>query len=184
MADTQWPRYMVFQQHGPGDDLVHNGTVHAPDAEMALLTARDVFSRRPRAVRMWVAPADEIFSITREELQNDKLQFAKGKPTNTLQETYHVFGKTFEQGQCEQFGEVVAGSHEDAMKLAIETFKHKEVLWWWVFPARVALASEVEDVDSMFAPVLDQNYRDQAQYPVMTMMRAVRAKRKGGEKDE
>ncbi|MCH7663156.1 MAG: phenylacetic acid degradation protein [Chloroflexi bacterium] len=183
MADTQWPRYMVFQGHEPGDDLVHNGTVHAPDAEMALLTARDVFSRRPRAVSMWVVPADEIFSITHEELQNEKLQIANGDNDSKSQEAYHVFGKTYEQGQCEQFGEVDAVSHEDAMKKAIETFKHKKALWWWAFPARAVLSSTDSDTDSMFAPVLDKHYRDQAQFPVMTMMRAVRAKRKGEVKD-
>src|SRR3989337_2438869 len=70
MIDTQWPRFMVFQQEAVGKPFIHNGTVHAPDIDMALLNARDVFARRPQAVAMWVVPADSIFTQTREELAN------------------------------------------------------------------------------------------------------------------
>ncbi len=64
MIDTQWPRYMVFQKMDESKPFVHNGTVHAPDMEMALLNGRDVFGRRPFAVAMYVVGADAIFSKT------------------------------------------------------------------------------------------------------------------------
>ena len=178
MADTQLPRYMIFQQHEPDEPFVHNGTVHAADPEMALLTARDVFSRRPRAVRMWAVPAEAIFSLTRQELEGKEWEDSKSGET----EKFHVFGKTYEQGQCEQLGEVTAGSHEEAMKAAVEEYADEKVLWWWVFPAKAVASTEEEDSGSMFDPVLDKHYREQAQYPVVTMMRAIRGK--GGEKDE
>lgn len=180
MPDTQWPRYMVFQQHAPSQPFVHNGTVHAADAEMALQTARDVFSRRPRAVCMWVVPAQDIFTMTREELENSDLN---DEDPNSDMMTYHVFGKTNEQGQCEQFGEVAANTHEHAMQLATESFAEKQALWWWVFPAAVVVSSQAEDTGSMFEPVLDKHYREQSQYPVVTMMRAIRAKAKRANKD-
>src|SRR3989337_1551974 len=54
MSDTQWPRYEVFQQEAPDRPHRHAGSVHAPDAEIALLNGRDVFVRRPACSRLWV----------------------------------------------------------------------------------------------------------------------------------
>lgn len=180
MMDTQWPRYMVFQQHEPGKQFVHNGTVHAADDEMALQTARDVFSRRPRAVQMWVVPADDIYSLTRQELTKVQGEHVKKESD---EEEFHVFAKISEQGQCEHFGVVIASTHESAMMLATETFASKKALWWWVFPAAAVVSTQEDDVGSMFDPVLDKHYREQAQYPVVTMMRDLRGKGIGGNKD-
>ena len=176
MTDTQWPRFMVFQQSEPDKPFVHNGTVHAPDSEMALLNARDVFYRRPRAVSMWVVPADSIFSVTLEELEND--EWMQGKKGDQKETDFHVFTKFTQQGQCEQLGEVSANSHEAAMEKAIATYKDKKVLWWWVFPAEAVLASDAEDTPSMYDPSLEFEYKNQADYPVVTMMRQIHSKGK------
>ncbi|MFQ5435705.1 MAG: phenylacetic acid degradation protein, partial [Anaerolineae bacterium] len=40
MPDTQWPLWEVFKQDKPDKAHESVGTVHAPDAEMALLNAR------------------------------------------------------------------------------------------------------------------------------------------------
>src|SRR5690606_36949825 len=66
--DTQWPRFEVFQQVRPDTPFHNVGSVHAPDAELALQNARDVFVRRPQTVTLWVVPADRILMKTREEL--------------------------------------------------------------------------------------------------------------------
>ena len=39
---------------------VHAGTVHAPDAELALQNARDLFTRRSEGVSLWVVKSSEI----------------------------------------------------------------------------------------------------------------------------
>ena len=69
--DTQWPRYEVFQQSRPGGPYQSVGSVHAPDAEIALQNARDVFVRRPQTVSLWVVPAEQILARTQEELEED-----------------------------------------------------------------------------------------------------------------
>src|SRR5690606_10476173 len=70
-SDTQWPRWEVFKQDAPNRPHQAVGSVHATDPEHALVTARNVFARRPAAVSMWVAPADAIFSRTLEQLEAD-----------------------------------------------------------------------------------------------------------------
>jgi ring-1,2-phenylacetyl-CoA epoxidase subunit PaaB len=60
MSDTQWPVYEVFHQSKTGEPHVHVGSVHAPDAKMALMLARDQFARRQSCVSLWVVPTEQI----------------------------------------------------------------------------------------------------------------------------
>jgi ring-1,2-phenylacetyl-CoA epoxidase subunit PaaB len=171
MTDTQWPRYMVFQQEGQGEPFVHNGTVHAPDPEMALQNARDVFARRPEAVAMWVVRADLIFTQTREELA----AATPPAPGGDI-DTYYVFAKFAEQAQCKSVGEVHAVSAPAAIQAAIAAFGAQDPIWWWVFPASAVHKSDPQDSQALFATARDRGFTDQAAYPVVTMMRQIRAK--------
>ncbi|MCK0168374.1 1,2-phenylacetyl-CoA epoxidase subunit B [Jannaschia sp. S6380] len=38
----------------------HVGSLHAPDAEKAMLNARDVYTRRHEGVSIWVVPSAQI----------------------------------------------------------------------------------------------------------------------------
>lgn len=58
--DTQWPLWEVFVQEQQGAPHEHAGSLHAPDAEMALQNARDVYARRGRLLSIWVVPAGAI----------------------------------------------------------------------------------------------------------------------------
>ncbi len=58
--DSQWPLWEVFVQTKAGSSHEHVGSVHAPDAELALQNARDVYARRPPVLSIWVVPAASI----------------------------------------------------------------------------------------------------------------------------
>ena len=51
---ADWPLWEVFVRAKRGVSHVHAGTVHAPDAELALQNARDLFTRRSEGVSLWV----------------------------------------------------------------------------------------------------------------------------------
>lgn len=57
----------VFVQAKPGLPHKHAGSLHAPDAEMALKSARDVYTRRSEGVSIWVVPASEITATTESD---------------------------------------------------------------------------------------------------------------------
>ncbi|MCB0346137.1 MAG: 1,2-phenylacetyl-CoA epoxidase subunit B [Bdellovibrionales bacterium] len=63
-ARAEWPLWEVFAQPKTGAEHVHCGSVHAPDAEIALQNARDVYARRGEAVSLWVAPSTAFASTT------------------------------------------------------------------------------------------------------------------------
>jgi len=59
-AGESWPLWEVFTQAKDGAPYEHAGSVHAPDAELALQNARDVYTRRSEAVNLWIVPTDAI----------------------------------------------------------------------------------------------------------------------------
>ncbi|MBO9378691.1 1,2-phenylacetyl-CoA epoxidase subunit B [Sphingomonas histidinilytica] len=55
-----WPLWEVFVRARGGLDHRHVGSVHAPDAEMALRHARDTYTRRMEGVSLWVVKSTDI----------------------------------------------------------------------------------------------------------------------------
>lgn len=59
-ASHRWPLWEVFVRSSRGLSHVHAGSLHAPDADMALRNARDLYTRRNEGVSIWVVPSDAI----------------------------------------------------------------------------------------------------------------------------
>ena len=55
-----WPLWEVFVRANRGLSHVHVGSLHAPDADMAVRNARDLYTRRNEGISIWVVPADAI----------------------------------------------------------------------------------------------------------------------------
>jgi ring-1,2-phenylacetyl-CoA epoxidase subunit PaaB len=170
MSDTQWPTYQVFKQDRPGSPHENVGSVHAPDAEIALQNARDVFVRRPECASLWVAPESHITSRTAEELASGlpAESAAQGEP-----ETYLVFTKTQQRGSHIYAGSVRSPSPMEAIQTARHEHSASPVWVWWVVPDRVVTRSAPEDSAMLFEAALDKPYRDQAFYHTDTLMREI-----------
>ena len=57
---TEWPLWEIFIRGQHGMSHRHVGSLHAPDAEMAIKNARDVYTRRNEGVSIWVVEAKKI----------------------------------------------------------------------------------------------------------------------------
>lgn len=55
-----WPLWEVFLRARGGLAHRHVGSVHAPDAELAVKHARDTYTRRSEGVSLWVVPSAAI----------------------------------------------------------------------------------------------------------------------------
>ncbi len=62
-----WPLWEVFVRAKRGLNHVHVGSLHAPDAAMALRNARDLYTRRQEGVSLWVVPAASITASSPDE---------------------------------------------------------------------------------------------------------------------
>ena len=63
----RWPLYEVFVRGKRGLNHVHVGSLHAPDDEMAVHAARDVYTRRNEGVSIWVVRASSITASSPDE---------------------------------------------------------------------------------------------------------------------
>ena len=68
MSETERePLWEVFVRSRRGLSHNHVGSIHAPDPELALRNARDVFTRRMEGVSIWVVPSAAITASSPEE---------------------------------------------------------------------------------------------------------------------
>ena len=55
-----WPLWEVFVRARQGLSHKHVGSLHAPDAEMAIQNARDVYTRRREGESIWVVRSTDV----------------------------------------------------------------------------------------------------------------------------
>ena len=67
MSKKEWPLWEIFIRGQHGLNHRHVGSLHAPDAEMAIRNARDVYTRRKEGVSIWVVPSVEITASSPSE---------------------------------------------------------------------------------------------------------------------
>ena len=64
---NDWPLWEVFIRSQHGLAHKHVGSLHAPDAEMAIKNARDVYTRRNEGVSIWVVKSSDITASSPDE---------------------------------------------------------------------------------------------------------------------
>ena len=64
---TDNPLWEVFVRPRRGLSHGHVGSLHAPDAELALRNARELYTRREEGVSIWVVPSTAITASSPEE---------------------------------------------------------------------------------------------------------------------
>ena len=175
MSDTQWPRFEVLKQDSPKKRHVSVGTVHAPDAEMALLNARDVFVRRPSAVSIWVVPVAAVLAITAAEMEQNP-DWDKIVAEDVTAKTYYIFTKQSQRRSMtyvEHVGEVRAPTAVQAIQKAQQNsdLATGDVFVWWAVAETAVTRSQDDDIASMFAPAQDKTYRQQTYYGFVDPLR-------------
>ncbi|CUS02806.2 putative enzyme of phenylacetate metabolism [Candidatus Promineifilum breve] len=184
----QWLPYQVFKQEREGAPFRNVGSVHAADAEMALLAARDVFARRPACNSLWVVPAAVILARTAEELVGERGRKGAGEQggggageqEDSVQ--YAVFSKQSDRQAMtyvEYVGEIAAGSPEEALRRAVEA-AGAPALVWWVCPAAAIARSGEDDIPGL-AAATSKLFRLPNQYHTVVTMRQLRRGEEGNE---
>ena len=76
--NTEWPIWEVFIRSKNGLEHRHVGSLHAPDSEMAIENARDVYTRRQEGVSIWVVESQHI-TATQPQHNGELFEPAKDK---------------------------------------------------------------------------------------------------------
>ena len=67
---NEWPLWEVFIRGQHGMSHRHVGSLHAPDAEMAIKNARDVYTRRNEGVSIWVVRSSDITASQESDVES------------------------------------------------------------------------------------------------------------------
>jgi phenylacetate-CoA oxygenase PaaH subunit len=70
----------VFRQEKDGDPMRHGGSVMAPDAELAVHYAREMYGRRQESVRLWVVRRADVLDLDDPDLLQPPLDRSFKKP--------------------------------------------------------------------------------------------------------
>ena len=70
MNKNNWSLYEVFIRSKQGLSHRHVGSLRAPDDEIALQNARDVYTRRSEGISIWVVPSKEIVASNPEDQES------------------------------------------------------------------------------------------------------------------
>ena len=60
--------YEVFRQPDEGEAMQHAGSLVAPDPDLALQYARDIYGRRHESVRLWVVRRSALLTVDDRDL--------------------------------------------------------------------------------------------------------------------
>ena len=70
----------VFRQEKEGDPMRHGGSVMAPDSELAVHYARELYGRRQESVRLWVVRRSDVHELEDPDLLQPPLDRSFKKP--------------------------------------------------------------------------------------------------------
>jgi phenylacetate-CoA oxygenase PaaH subunit len=70
----------VFRQEKEGDPMRHGGSVMAPDAQLAVHYAREMYGRRQESVRLWVVRRSDVHELEDQDLLQPPLDRSFKKP--------------------------------------------------------------------------------------------------------
>jgi ring-1,2-phenylacetyl-CoA epoxidase subunit PaaB len=68
--DNQGPLWEVFIRRKAGADFKHMGSLHAYDKELALINARDLYTRRNEGTAIWVVESKYIIASEPEDVSS------------------------------------------------------------------------------------------------------------------
>ena len=157
--------FEVFVQPKENRPFQHEGIVHASDPEMAFVLAKEAFTRRFLCISLYITATGNVFvSPLTENTKNayDLIddQFEKGA-SPTQFEIYHLFkrGK-----QHQHVGQVMAGSHHEAMYHAKQTLRgDKQVYNIWAIKTSDIRFTKPEELD-LWNTLPEKKFRDASDY--------------------
>ena len=172
VALDQFPTYEVFHQRKENAAYSYVGPVHAPEADVAFLFAKEQFSRRFPCTGMWVVPTSAIQVTPYGNDQESVYDLLPLVPADSApaaaagQQEYDIFHLKKRGKAHAHVGQVRAASSEAALQQAKTAFgDQRPVVNVWVIRSADLLRSDDDDRD-MWTTTPDKKYREAISYKV------------------
>ena len=193
-ALDQFGTYEVFHQKKEGAPFVYVGPVHAPEADVAFLFAKEQYSRRFACTGLWVVPTAAI-TVTAyvgdQESAYDTLPLlpvSQAPPAGAADDTaaeaaayaageedYDIFHLKKRGKAHQHVGKVRAATPADALQVAKAAFgEQRPVVNVWAVRAADVLRSDEADRD-IWTTTPEKKYRDAISYKVQDRIEKFKA---------
>lgn len=170
----QLATFQVFVQPREGKAYEHVGIVHAPDLEMALIFAKEQYSRRPGCTGLWVAETKDVivtpYAEGDENLYDYGMEDYIEEPDKEHYEILHL--KKRGKQHIHQ-GTVLAGNFEEAFTKAKEAFNTGgPVVNIWMIKEKDTFRFHQNDKD-IWDMLPEKKHRDVTSYKAMDKVKAM-----------
>lgn len=198
-ALDQFGTYEVFHQKKEGAPFVYVGPVHAPEADVAFLFAKEQYSRRFACTGLWVVPTAAI-TVTEyvgdQESAYDTLPLLTNQEAAAIpaagsrytddtpaeeaayaagEEDYDIFHLKKRGKAHQHVGKVRASSPAQALQVAKAVFgEQRPVVNVWAARSADFLRSDDEDRD-IWTTTPEKKYRDAISYKVQDRIERFKA---------
>ncbi|MBF9237777.1 phenylacetic acid degradation b [Hymenobacter sp. BT683] len=198
-ALDQFGTYEVFHQKKEGAPYVYVGPVHAPEADVAFLFAKEQYSRRFACTGLWVVPTAAVTVtdyVGDQDSAYDTLPLLPNSPAAAVgaadsratdhtaeeeaayaagEEDYDIFHLKKRGKAHQHVGKVRASSPADALQVAKAVFgEQRPVANVWAVRSADFLRSSDEDRD-IWATTPEKKYRDAISYKVQDRIEKFKA---------
>ena len=167
----QLPTYEVFVQAKVPRPFKHEGGVHATSAEMALVFAKEQYSRRGICSGIWVALTKDIIVTDLTDNNEDIYDQFEEQDASTGDE-YNIFHMTKRGTQHSFAGVVNAGTPEQALACAKKNIERKKpVLNVWLVKTSDMRRTTAED-EAMWKTTPEKLFREAIDYKTSDKLKA------------
>ncbi|MCS7077353.1 MAG: hypothetical protein NZ455_11625 [Bacteroidia bacterium] len=170
----QWQTFEVFHQKKPDEPHIHVGAVHASNADVAFLFAKEQYARRLQCYNLWLAKTADIYAYNLEKKQNDN--FNSQEVQSHPEVMYDIFYQISRGEHPKYTGTVIATHPDQAIQEAQKNFGSNSFMIWAI-PQDKIYKQPIEQAE-MYAFAPKKSYRDATGYKVMAKLNKIRKQKK------
>ena len=161
----QFGTFEVFTQLREDKPYLHTGIVHAPNADLAFVFAKEQYSRRQTCTGLFVVDTRHVYTTGFTENNKNIYASVPDEVASSGDEgEYHVFHLMKRGKQHEHIGSVTAHGYDEALALAKPEFiDGKPVYNAWVVKDEHILFSKDEDA-IIWDTLPEKQFRDALAY--------------------
>lgn len=159
----QFGSFEVFVQPRDGKPFQHEGIVHSPNIELAFVLAKETFTRRFTCTSLYVVETRNVFVSPLTDGNKNAYDLIAEVPASGKKEGFEVYHLQKRGKQHVHIGRVEAGSPEEAMSMAKQTFNTKGIYNVWTMRQADIRFTKTEELD-LWMTLPEKRFRDAADY--------------------
>ncbi len=163
-ALDQFGTYEVFVESKAGKPFQHEGSIHAPNLEMAYVLAKETFTRRFTCTSIYVVNTGNVFTSPTTEGNQSVYELVTANAASSETKVFEIYHLTKRGKQHVHVGNVEAGSPEAALAIAKNLFGEGKIVYnvWAIEQSKIRFTSAEEK--DLWNTLPEKKFRDASDY--------------------